>query len=500
MSTGSAFTFSDTDLQKFSELSLDANPLHLSADFCRRTTYGKPIVFGVFVALSALRILKDRGGMRMKTCSLDFLSPAFTGVTYQPMVEAEDEASASLKVMDGSKLILKMKLDFFSAKARSLPEVPKTASVLSSLDLTGEDLKPGRTAKGKFQPGSSEIQAFMKDLQIEAKGLDAVDVASMFWTGYVVGMEMPGKRGLFGALRLKTLPTDSSLNEISYSAELVNFDTRFQRARVNAKLQASGSDLATAEITSYLLSETILAATDGNDYPVASDLKGKVALVVGASRGLGAEVAKILCARGCQVFGSYQQSDAEITAIEKWAEGKPGKIIPLKGDVSVEEVVAGLAKKADSAGGLDFILLASSPERLRMKLEPNSLGRILTFTQEAFRQVCVPLAHFAAHAERRKGTVAFVSSLELSNPASDLPHYLSAKAAAEMLVETAAKQFPGARFFSARAPLFSSDRNKTPMGGIRSESVSVIAQRLVDNLLADHPPGYSVVSLDKDAD
>lgn len=65
---------------------------------------------------------------------------------------------------------------------------------------------------------------------------------------------------------------------------------------------------------------------------------GKIALVTGASAGIGAEITIKLAKNGVKVFGLARRVD-KIEEIKKNAGEVKGEIIPLKGDVGKEEEI-----------------------------------------------------------------------------------------------------------------------------------------------------------------
>ena len=127
-----------------------------------------------------------------------------------------------------------------------------------------------------------------------------------------------------------------------------------------------------------------------------SNLKGKVAIVTGASKGIGAGIAKGLGAAGAAVVVNYATSKegADRVVAEITSEG--GKAIAVQGDVSKATDVQRLfeeTKKAfgsldvlvNNAGVYQFIPLESvTEEEFHREFNTNVLGLILT-TQEAVK-------------------------------------------------------------------------------------------------------------------
>jgi 3-oxoacyl-[acyl-carrier protein] reductase len=91
-----------------------------------------------------------------------------------------------------------------------------------------------------------------------------------------------------------------------------------------------------------------------------SDLTGKVAIVTGASKGIGAAVAKTLAARGAAVVVNFASSKAGAEAVVKSITGSDGKAIAVQGDVSKAAEAKALVDAAISAYGRLDILVNNS--------------------------------------------------------------------------------------------------------------------------------------------
>src|SRR5258707_7948455 len=83
----------------------------------------------------------------------------------------------------------------------------------------------------------------------------------------------------------------------------------------------------------------------------------KVAIVTGASRGVGAGVAERLAADGFVVVINYSGDAKSAEALARKIEGKGGRALTAKADVSDVKAVRGMFDAAEAAfGGVDVLV------------------------------------------------------------------------------------------------------------------------------------------------
>lgn len=169
-------------------------------------------------------------------------------------------------------------------------------------------------------------------------------------------------------------------------------------------------------------------------------LTGKVAVVTGASKGIGASIAKHLAAEGASVVVNYASSKAGADKVVGEITAQGGKAIAVQGSVAKKAEIEKLfaeTKKAfghvdvlvNNAGIYEFGALEQiSEDHFHKQFDTNVLGLILT-TQEA-------LKHFNGDG----GSVINISSVVGVNPLPGAAVYSASKAAVDAVTKSLARE------------------------------------------------------------
>ena len=131
---------------------------------------------------------------------------------------------------------------------------------------------------------------------------------------------------------------------------------------------------------------------------MSKKLEGKVAVVTGASKGIGAEIARRLAAEGAAVVVNYASSKAGADRVVADIAAKGGKAVAVKGDVSKKTEAEGIVDAAvKTYGRLDVLVNNSgvyefapieqvTEEHFHRQFNINVLGLLLT-TQAAVKHL-----------------------------------------------------------------------------------------------------------------
>jgi hypothetical protein len=298
--------FEQDDLELFRHASHDVNPLHTSAIYARRTAFGQPVVFGILGCLAAIGTSRNRPGEVLTEASAIFHGPIFLGIEYRVEVQEKDASQIRLVVRDSGRIIASINLKFRPGLTQGAP-TSAACPLVEPRSLQTADLSVGTETIGDYAPDSVRLAELLSRWNLDGKGVTPLQTAALLWASYLVGMELPGERAVFSRFRLVFAPDGAIVpdnNSISYKAHVTDLDLRFNLLQVEADLTYGDQPLASAKISALVrdappsLSPSLLARL----LPPGTDLEGKLALVTGGARGLGAAIVSALVSRGCRVL------------------------------------------------------------------------------------------------------------------------------------------------------------------------------------------------------
>ena len=207
-------------------------------------------------------------------------------------------------------------------------------------------------------------------------------------------------------------------------------------------------------------------------------LEGKVALVTGASRGIGKAIALMLAKNGADIAVNFAGSTAAAEAVAAEIEKMGRKAILVQGDVSKADVCAEIVDKVVSElGHIDILVNNAGITRdtllLRMKEEDwdavlnTNLKGVFNCTKAAVKYM----------AKQRSGSIVNISSVVALMGNAGQANYAAAKAGILGFTRSVAKEM-AARGIRVNAV--------TP-GFIKTDMTSVLSEKVVAAMEASIP-------------
>ena len=171
-----------------------------------------------------------------------------------------------------------------------------------------------------------------------------------------------------------------------------------------------------------------------------SKLADKVAVVTGASKGIGAAIAKALAAEGAAVVVNYVASRHDADTVVAEITSKGGKALAIQGDVSKSGDVERLfADTSNSFGRIDILVNNAGIYRFAL---------IESVTEDDFHQhfninvlgVVLAVKEVIKHFGPDGGSIINLSTAVTRNPPPGASVYVASKSAIEAITRVLAKE------------------------------------------------------------
>jgi NAD(P)-dependent dehydrogenase (short-subunit alcohol dehydrogenase family)/acyl dehydratase len=460
--------FSEEDLRLFSAASGDRNPLHLSPEYAGRTSYGQRVVFGALGAIACFGGMPALAGLRVSGLTADFLRPMFLDIDYRVQTTVSDgEWIAHL--YDGSVLVLSLAV---RAAAPVLENAVGSfaAPFFERSDAAVRDeneIVPGMVVSGRHACDSSALAALGRRWRVN--GHPSV-LPALSWSSYLVGMELPGRAALFFKLALEFDSPPNRAAEMNYQASVRSFDIRTRQVRMDVSIANGECRVASGECWAFTRPAMPLEEVE-SPQPVSDALAGRVAVVIGASRGLGAATVRALKRNGALVFSLSRSANTSTNGLSEL------------GDATDLEVLHRLRQRVlAEQGRLDILICNACPAILPLRLEPNALGRIEDYINRAVSLAAAPLCAFLDLLNESGGCAVVISSVAAERPVREWPHYVAAKNAVEALARVAPMQYPRISSLIVRPEKLLTEMTNTPMGRRGALPPAQLAARIAERL------------------
>ena len=422
----------------------------------------------------------------------DFPHPLFPGIDHRVEVRRDEDDRISVRLHEGRRVVCRLRARFVERRLEPVdPSGPLDPRAAARSWPRGSFERPV-ALEGTWAPRAGPFEALAAHLGLDARGVPAAQAEALVAMSHLVGMELPGRGALFSRLAL-TFPVPCPVGSpgLHWRVAAGPIDERLGLLTIPLSVGKGSAPVAQGEARAFVAANE--PQERRTEPSAAESWSGKTAVVVGASRGLGAELARALAFGGADVTATYHRSTAAAEALAASCADAPGRLVCLQGDAADPDWCAGAAGLGDQP--VDLLICSACPPLLPLWIEPEAVGRIGEHVRDATNLVAAPLAAWLPRM-RSRGLVVALSSNALDDPVDDWPHYAAAKGAIEALLEVGAREYPELRFRAARLPRLKTDLTRTPLGDLTAIEPARVASELLTRLTdAADGPGPTVIRM-----
>lgn len=172
-------------------------------------------------------------------------------------------------------------------------------------------------------------------------------------------------------------------------------------------------------------------------------LEGKAALVTGASRGIGAAIAKRLASEGADVAITYAKDAKAAAAVVKAIEGSGRKALALQADAADAKAVKAAVEQVAEAFGRIDVLVNNAGTAIPKPFEETTLEELDRVIDINFRGVLVATQAALKHIPDGGRIISIGSCVGERNFTPGLAAYAATKGAVKMFTQGLAREVGG---------------------------------------------------------
>lgn len=169
---------------------------------------------------------------------------------------------------------------------------------------------------------------------------------------------------------------------------------------------------------------------------MAGQLVGRSAIVTGAARGLGFEIARLLSERGAQVL----MVDKDPDKLEAAVREIPGAVSFAADVTSTEDCAASVAASVSAFGGVDILVNSAGiagPNRVLWELEPEEFRQVIEVNLIGTFLMCRAVVPAMS---RQRGRIVNIASIAGKDGNPRASHYSASKAGVIALTKSLGKE------------------------------------------------------------
>jgi 3-oxoacyl-[acyl-carrier protein] reductase len=455
-----AFTISREMVDRFADLTGDRNAAHIDEEFARKLRYRAPMAHGM-LALSFIVCLEDIfPDSRITYTSLDVrfrapipfdttvrlqagVSERDDGLEFRAHWMGEPEGDTLIEASGRCRLDSPLSDPVARAGHRTClltEEVSENAYVIGELE--------GRSETVWFCLEPAVLSRFQAALFRQALGRDnywfCPNLAALLLVSPLVGMRLPGRYATLGAVKVSFERSFAPGAQGSLVGTVARVSRASEYIDLSISFAENGETIGSGQVKAVVnpVPRQMMDCETIKTRYLEMGLRGKVAVITGASRGIGETAAKLFAMHGVRTVVHYHRGERDAKAITEDIESAGGTALALGCDIRDNLQVARLfAEVLDAYGRVDILVNNAVKEfrpcdflKLRWKDYLDELEVSLKGMHNCCREV-VPIFR-----RQGAGKIVNLSSVIVDSPVAGHNQYITAKSAVVGYTRSLAKE------------------------------------------------------------
>jgi 3-oxoacyl-[acyl-carrier protein] reductase len=449
------FTITQNMIESFARLTGDYNSMHMDVEVARKSRFRQTIVHGMlpFSFLSVIQLKFPKHLIIFKQLSGHFNKPVYVDDVISLNISLKHKgdnlysfqgqwnrmenseilmlAKGSLEVSEINTCIVE---DAVGNKRNSLLLTPTTEN-----QYTIQDLEDQHEILA-FSVSVDLVEQYANNVLTPVSEVEKIpqlcpNLLSTLLLSTMVGMRLPGRYATFTRFSVaftqnlalqQEYNLYASLDKVSVEAEHISASCEI---RSKDDLHASGN----FEVVVNSPPKTMLTCSQIKKDAMDFGISGKVALVTGASRGIGETTTKLFAMHGVKTVVCYFRGQNDAEAIVRDIIEENGEAFAVQCDLTDEALVADMIQQVvKKYGGIDILVNNAVREftpKDVLELEWKDYLQEMEVSVKGMHACCkavIPLFKKTGH-----GKIINLSTIAVANPVSGQSRYITAKSAVE---------------------------------------------------------------------
>lgn len=441
------FRITQEMVDRFVELTGDRSSIHVDEEVARRLRFRTRVVHGMLPWSFLWPLLQKEGAdgpLDLAATETRFLKPVFAGdeivleAEFAPQGTADGSVSFEARFTNAATgdLLIRSK----GHARRGVAATPDAGDAATSL-LTEEIAEAALTLEGladqsasfAFRVTPGLAARYGREVLGDPGAVPGANMLASLMLSTLVGMRLPGRYAMFTGFELAFTEDVPAGDACSMRGSARKIMASAQTLEVAAAIEAGGRALATGRLSVLVGSapRPAISCRAIKDHHADLGVRGRVAVVIGSSRGIGAATAKLLAMLGAKVAVTYCKGESDGRAVVEDIRAEGGEAILARVDITDEAQVKALIARVTEEFGTVHVLVNNAvrdtqPRDAMLLTWSDYLGE-LEVSLKGMHHACqavVPI--FRAQGG---GKIINVSTIFTDQPAPGQSKYITAKSA-----------------------------------------------------------------------